>query len=303
MADAIQVKQETSAETQEILAELQNEGHEIEGVAQAPAKTEAPKEEPKKEEPTPETKKDDKTPALDNVETNKPQPKIERTSQYVPVGKHNEERHKRQEAETRAERAEAQAKELADKIKELSSRPVSAENTNEIQAAAKSLAEKHGLDGDFLQEFAETVVGIASKKTVVPAELREEVELLKKERARLEEDHRMKMQEVHFEKELSSVLGEFPELAGHKEDIRQIAFSEENVNVSLRRLALEYIHDHPEVSRAQGRRSAESASNVSAPKAEKVEAYDFENMTEEKFKELNEEELDRYLEWAKAKSR
>ncbi|NBO10134.1 MAG: hypothetical protein EBV25_00890, partial [Methylophilaceae bacterium] len=63
-------------------------------------------------------------------------------------------------------------------------------------------------------------------------------------------------QETGFANEFEEVIKEFPDIKDRKEELKQLAFSEGNVNTSLRRLALEFMHDNPPAK--PGRKTAEA---------------------------------------------
>ena len=264
----MQVPQDTSAETREILKELEAEGK---GTPAA--------EEPKKEEPKAEPEK-----VVEPDKADPPKPaKVEREERFVPVGKHNEERHKRQEAEAKAAEALARAQDLEAKLAATTNKPVS----DTIDIKAKRLAEKHGID----EEFAKDLLAEASPSSALPPDLLNDLKAVKELRAAEEARAREHQQESGFEREFAEVAKEFPELANRKDDLKQLAFSEGNQNTSLRRLAIEFQHDNPS---KPGRKTAETPMQG---RKEVGDVIEFENMTEEQCKELDGEQFDKYVEW------
>lgn len=270
MPENIQAPEEASAETQEILKELEAEGNDIAG-------KEPPVEEPKVEEV--------------KVEEPDPEPKVEekpnREAKFVPVGKHNEERHKRQEAEAEAKAA----KEEADRLRAELAKGKPSES-NDIQEAALKLAEKHGVDVDFAREFAETIVGLSQKRNVLPKEVTEALEIAKQRTAEAEAIVLKNAQETGFEKEFAGIVKDFPDLASQKEAIKQLAFSEGKETIPLRYVALEYLHENPSTP---GRKTVEAP--VKAGESRGVEITDFENLTEEQFAKMSYEEMEKYEAW------
>lgn len=301
MSNDIQAPQEASEETQQILKELQEEGHEIAG-----QKPEEPKDEPKadpqpekkeEEKPAdkPEDKSDDQKP-VDQVDDKKKQPPVDRTTKAVPVGKYNDERHKRQEAEKRAEEAERRAKELEELSNSTSNQP-SKQEMDTIREAAKKVAEKHGYDNaEFIAEFAETIVAEASKRNVLPKEIEAKLKAFDDQRAEQQARDLEVAQETGFNTEFSEVIKEFPDLVDHKDDLKQLAFMEGNEKTALRRLALEYMHDNP----VQGRKTVE------APlpgRTDTTDVIDYNNITEEQFKNLTPKQMDEYMDHLDKKSK
>lgn len=302
MADnAFQAPEEASAETQEILKELETEGRgtpagnepangsespEEKAKAEAEAAEKAAAEAKAKGEADAKAKADAENNGDDGTKKNQ-QP--ERKEKFVPVQKHNEERHKRQEAEARAEEAERKAKELEDRLKVASDKPNGI--SDEIKAAATALAEKHGLEPSFVNELLETTTKITSKQSNLPNEVLADLATLKQAKAEAEEARMEQLQDTAFEKEFADVIKEFPDMADRKEDLKELAFSEGNINTSLRRIALEYRHDNS--LDKPGRKSAEAPVHSK----EKTEVIDFAEMTEDQLKALDGKELDAYLDW------
>ena len=284
MADNAIQAAEASGETLEILKELQAEGHEVQGL-EAPEKVQEEPQEPKKanEAPIEPTEK------VEVPEPEKEKTKTERKPLYVPVGKHNEERHKRQEAEERAAKAAREAEELRAQIAALSSKSAS-QGQDDVREAASKLAEEHGLDAEFVAKFAETVVNMAEKRNSLPKDIAQKLASFEALQARAEAEAQQRAQEKAFEQEFTSVIKEFPELADKKDDLKGLAFTEGNLNTSLRRLALEYVHDNPTI---KGRKTAESSYRSKGPS----EVLDFEAVDEATLKGLEGEKLDQYIAW------
>lgn len=284
MSHDIQAPQDASADTQQILKELEAEGKGTPAGQEPAPKAEPVKAESATPEATEETKADESQADTASAETANKKP--EREAKYVPVSKHNEERHKRQEAERRAEEAERRANELESRN---NSNAASKPSTDNVDARANRLAEKHGLEPDFVKDL---LLEVTPSQTL-PPELQEDIRVVKELRAQQERHAQETAQETHFNSEFGSVIKEFPELADRKEELKQLAFSEGNINTSLRRLALEFRHDNPPDK--PGRRTAEAP--VKASKGDLSEVIDFAEMTEEQFKGLNGEQLAQFEKW------
>ncbi len=304
--NAIQDPSESSAEMQEILNELESEGNTIEGKPEV--KAEEPKPEPKKEpakEPEPVVEEKKPEPPATDPDKKEPENKApQRASKFVPVDKYSDERHKRQDAEARASAAETRAKELEDKINGLGGKP-GGEDLDDVKAAATELAQKHGVDEEFAKDFAEKIVGIASKRNVVPQEIAAQLADLKKAKEEAESARQEIVQEQGFNKEFEDLVKSFETdparssyLAERKDELKQLVFSEGNVNTSLRRIALEYLHDNPPP--APGRKSAEAPVKISRNADDVI---DFAEMTEDQLKALDGENLDKYLDWLDKKQK
>lgn len=275
MEDSIQAPEDASAEMQEIIKELGAEGK------GTPAGQE-PKPEVEKGEPKTEEKPEEVVPEIEDENKNKQKPP-DRQAKFVPVSKYNEERHKRQEIEARAAKAEQDAADLRAKFEANADKP----KQEDITARAKRLADKHNLEEDFIKDLLEE----ATPKHNLPPELADDIKTIKEQRAQLEAQTLAATQETAFTNEFNALLKEFPDLADRKEDLKQLAFSEGNVNTSLRRIAIEYQHDNPS---KPGKRSAESPSKSGGSRTEVI---DFESMTEDQVDKLSGEDFDKFIEW------
>lgn len=297
MADnAIQDPKESSAEMQEILKDLEGQGHTIAGKEPAPAATEPvkpPQEEKKPTDPVkPENKKEG-----DGEEGKKSDKQIvDRTPKSVPVHVHNEERHKRQDAEKRAEEAEKLAAELRAQIAGNANKPTT-EGSDDIKATATQIAEEFGLKPEFVEKFTSTIVKIAEKRNVLPQEITAQLASLKQAEAKAQEVAHAAEQETGFTNEFSDVLKDFPDLADHKEALKELAFTEGNEKIPLRLLALGYLHDNK-----PGRTTAEAPVQTKE-KAGVDDVLDFENMTEDQLKGLSGEKFDLYMTWMEKQGR
>lgn len=287
MADAIQAVQEASAETQEILKELEAEGKgTVPGSEPAPKQEEQPKEpEPKVEEPAkkPEEPKVENTNVDPGTNT---QDKTKRESKYVPVHIHNDERHKRQEAERAAQAAREEAEALRAQLNGNTDKP----KTEELDTKAKRLAEKHGLEPDFIKDLLSEVAPTPSS---LPADVLEDLKAVKELRTNQERQALEQKQETFFNDEFARTVAEFPDLADRKEEFKQLAFSEGKTNIPLRLLALEYRHDNG--LDKPGRKTVEDPIQVSKKGTDAL--IDFANMTEDQLKDLDGPAFDQYLGW------
>lgn len=292
MADAIQVPEGASndPELKDVLDSLKADGHEIVDPSkpseEAPKEPEAPEVKPPEEAPKPEEPKEE-TPAEPKPEAPK------RESKFVPVGKYNEERHKRQELETRAERAEREAQELRERLEEETNRP-SKEAEDELKTTAKQFAEKHGVDEAFVTELFETASKLTTRNTGLPKEVLDDIASIKEVRAQAEAAAQEAAQETGFNHEFDAVLKEFPDLADQKSALKELAFSEGRTNVPLRLIALEYRHDNG--LDARGRKTAEAPVHTK----DKAKVIDYANVTDDQIKTMSLEEFEEYSKYQDA---
>jgi hypothetical protein len=292
MADAIQAPQDASPETQDILKELEAEGAgSPEGNdSNTPEKEEIPEampeeKPPEKSEPAPEKKNET------DGEPKPEKPKApEREPKFVPVGKHNEERHKRQEAEARAAEAEKKAADLEAQIAANTSKPA-----DDVDARSARLAEKLGIE----PELAKAIITETVQPNALSEELQAELKTAKEYRLKAEARERELNDEVFFNRDFDALAKEFPELANRKEELKELAYSEGKNHIPLRDLAIVYMHDNPT---RPGRKTAESPVPMKKD-AEGNGVLDYENITEEQLDAMDGDEFDKYLAWQKSKDR
>lgn len=300
MADVVDKDGEIlDGDTVEALKELESEGHELQDnilkskpEAPKPAEPTPPKAEDKKPvEPNKDdaANKDPKDPNKSD-DPDKGKPKTDRQTRTVPVNVHNEERHKRQEAEKLA--AELQAKLDG---KGVDDKPKSAQTDNDIRKFATDLAEKHGLDAEFLGEFAESIVNMARKGNVLPENITKQLEKFDKISSELETQKTIQEQDQGFNAEYAEILKEFPDLKSDevKDALKEIAFSEGYTATPLRTIAIEYMHDHPV---EKGRKTIEGRDGGGSVSRD-AEVIDFANLTEEQFANLTPAQMDQYDKW------
>lgn len=288
----MQAPQDASPEIQEILKELEAEGKgSVEGKPSAPPEPEP--QAPKPEEPKPEAQKpedaDPKKPADPAKNDN-----IDRTGRFVPVKTHNEERHKRQEAENAAKEAREEAERLRAQLASASGKPEGNNGNDDDFADIRKFADDNGVDPDFAVGLAKAIAAKNPGKAVLPPEIAEQLkslEGLKQVQEQAQAIVHAQKQDAAFDNEFAAVTQEFPDLAGSKEALKQLAFSDGNLNAPLRLLALGYMHDNPQ---RPGRKTAESPLQG---KRDTTEVVDFAAMTEEQFKGLNEEQFTQYEAW------
>jgi hypothetical protein len=258
------------ADTQATLEDLKKQGHEIDGEAKpdAPKAQEAPKAEPAKpaEAPKPEAEKPKEEEPKDEDDTEADKPKVERSVKAVPVRKYNELRHELQEAKKQlAEKQQAE--------KPNASKPDQA-LTPEITDAVKAVAAKHKIeDPSLLLDLANTIAEAVGRKAAIPADILLAAEQWKKSTAAQQE-------ELGFQNDFATVSKEFPQIADHKDKLKELAYTEGNEKTPLRSLAIEYMHDSGMFE--SGRKTAEHATATGTGRG--AEVIDFDNVTDEQFK-------------------
>lgn len=309
MAEANQEGQGSSAEMQEIMAEMRSEGFTFEGDAQAGKEPEAPEPGPQAEGPEDVEKAEEKPeakpePEAEPKEDKRPEAekedKQERTSRYVPVSKHNEERHKRQDAERKAQEAEARYAELKAEIEALKTRQAPQDPAAPVKERIAKIAETHGVDPAFASDLADSLMDGVRSAAQLPQDVAQRLERFEAAQREAELKAQAAKQDLYFEQEFAKAAEEFPALASRKEELKQVAFSEEGAKVPLRYLVLDFIHRNPDAAAPQGRRSAESSSAMSRERRKEQGSEGFEDMTEERLMSLSDAEADRYYAWLKA---
>lgn len=255
-------------ETEEILKELEAEGHSIEG--------KAPKEEPKAEEPKAELPKQEAEPESAKIEDDQ-KPKADRKVQAVPVNKYNEERHKRQEAERKLAELEAQRG------------TPQAEVPSDLKTVATAYAEKHGLDVDSVIDLLDITTKLTPKQTDGLSS--EEVQELRQLREQAKQQAEVAAFDSDFNGVAATLAKEGLDITGHKDQIKQLAYTEGYTSTSLRAIALEYAHDNGLLSK--GRKTFEPKQ---AGRVVESEAIDFDSLTEEQAKALPDDQWEKFVE-------
>lgn len=294
MPQGTESEETLDSETSEILKELEVEGHELAPTADKPA----PKPEAKPEEKKPEAEKPkEEAPKAKEEEDKDKKPEAkpaDRTVRAVPVHKFNEQRHELQD--TKKALAERDAK-IAELEKTLSSKdggkPTTQEEVSDIRKTAKAIAEKHGLDEEFVSEFADAMVKLAkTDRNVLPKDISDKLavlDTLQKERAEQTEE-RM------FNDDFDKVAKEFPALADKKDSIKEIAYTEGNERIPLRAIAIQFLHDNP-VPQPKGKTAEDGQPGAGRDAGEVI---DFDHVTEEQMKDPN-FPLEKFMEFQEKK--
>lgn len=249
-----------------VLAELEKEGNEIEGKKQLELKKEEtpiiPKEEVK------ETPKEEK-----------PEEKPHRQPTMV-------EAWKLKVAEDQKASLEKDLTDLKAKVEDLFKQkaPITKEQKTEIQDDIKAIADEAGVDADFLTKFADTILKKAKPSEDIQKtlkEFQEEKELAKQENLFSKE----------FEADVLPIVEEY-NLSGQalsqlKKSIKDFAFSETYAKVPLKEIF----------------KLKEDTFELKAPKKSsegkgikhRSENVDLDNLDEEKFKNLTDEQIEKFV--------
>lgn len=245
------------------LAELEKEGHVVEG--KEPPET---KEEPKAPTPPKEEVKEE--------EPAKEEPKPERTPQMV-------ETWKLRVAEEQKAALQAKLDELT-KQKDPVNKTQAIAITEDVEAIIKE-AEANGTDGTFLRKLAASIIS----KAQPPAEIVQTLESLKKER---ELEKQLNVYQAEFEKDVLPLVKEYnlPDTALLKlrQTLKDYAFSETYAKVPLREI---FKIKEGELDLKAPKRSSESK----GVKARASDVVDLNNLDEEAFGKLTPAQIEQFV--------
>ena len=226
-----------------------------------------PQEPEVKPEPTPEPEVKEESPKPEPEEAKAERPA--RKSNFIPVQKANQWRHEANEAKAKAAELERQVAELRaaqEKAKEA-----------DLDTLAKEIAGE--------EASPEVVKRILAATKPKPTEELQSVLALKQ---KLEEQ----AEEAAFKQDLSTVLAKHPELRGHEESLREIAYAEGNERIPLDLLAYRL---KEELNLTVAPPSAEGKSS----QAKAAPGLDFANMSDDELDKLSDADMDKYIEWVK----
>lgn len=267
----------TSKDTDAKLVEMKEMGIINDDEGLLPETKEEPKEEPKEEIKEPETKEPEtKEPeTLDKKEEIRPQ---ERTPQYVPVNKYNELRHSIKDLKSELE-------DYKSKYEEISKQPT-AEIKTSIDEISSTLAEKHGLDQDFVKDLMSETTRLSTPQ--IPDDVKVKLDLL-------DQQAQVQSQLKAFEEDYQKVSDEFGDLTeADKKEIQRLAFTRGYETTPIRTLAIQYKYENPKKETVEG--SGGGRSNR--------EILDLDNMSEEDLEKLdpNSDAFEQFRQRGKQKS-
>ena len=253
------------------LAELQAEGNEIKD--HQPVNDEGESEEQPKETPK-ETPKEE--PKEDPVEP--------RTPTMV-------EAWKLKVAEDQKASAVKQVEDLQARLEELSKQksPVTDKQTEDITDEIRAIAEESGVDSNFLEKFANTIIKKSEAKNQIPSDIAETIQNL---RAEQELARQEKLYQEEFIKDIEPLVKEQyglsdTALSKLRSQLKDMAFSETYAKVPLAKI-LKAELDSFELKEAK--RSSEGK----GIKVRSNEVVDMDNLTEDQLDNLTPEQLEQF---------
>jgi len=190
-------------------------------------------------------------------------------------------------AEDQKDSAIKQAQELQAKIEELSKQksPVTETQRVELSDEIKTLAEESGVDENFLNKFADTIL----KKAKPSEDISKIVQSLTEERELVKQEN---LYSQEFAKDIEPLVKEQyglsdTALSQLKTQLKDLAFSETYAKVPLSKI-LKAEFD------TLGIKEPKRSSEGKAIKVRSNEVVDFDNLTEEQFEALSPEKLEEF---------
>lgn len=282
------VSSPVSDTTKQVLESLKAEGHEIEenrpaqfGDDEQVIETEI---EAKKEEPTPE-------PAPE-VKPEEKQAKPEREHSFVPAWKLKVAEDQKAKAEARHQEALAEIERLSRKTEMTHS------EKQDLSDEISSLADEYGVDKGFLSRLEKSILA----KSSTPKEITEKLKELDVIKAEINKKHEETAYSQEFDKDIIPLIrAENPEISESalsqiKDILKTYAYSEEYGKLPLSKIYKAEREGLPIPAPAPRKKSAESSRSGTIRANDDI---DFDNMTEEQFKNLPGEKM---LEFARYKA-
>lgn len=262
-----------SVEAQAI-AELEKEGHVVEGKEPAPAESVKepvpPKEEPKVEAPKPEVKVEEKKP--------------DRSPKMV-------ETWKLKVAEDQKENLEKELTDLKAKVEELSKQkaPITQAQSEDIKEEIARLAKDKDVDVEFLTGFADSILKRAETKYKPSVDVET---TLKKLQEKQQLDEELSSYSSEFDKDVTPLLAEY-QLSGEalsqlKSTLRDYAFSETYAKVPLKEI---FAIKQAEFNLSVPKKSSEGK----GIKTRATDVVDIDNMSEEDFAKLPADKIEEFV--------
>lgn len=281
-------------EGKEVLDELEKEGFEIAGREKPaeiiPEEKPTPKPEVKSPDETKPEEKPEAKPELKPEEKPTPKPEekpVDRKVQHVPLPKYLD--------------TERQLKEANEKIAELSkagAKP-SEEKIADATEAVKTLVDKFGYDEENAKQLVEVFKHMIPGQTISPEvkKAMEALPLLDKMRSDLEAQQETAAFDQDFSK---SVLANFPHLDKYKDQIKEMAYSEDYAKTPLRAVALAFM-DAEGISQKQADVITSEKPGGGSNKG--AETIDFDNITDDQFNKLTPDQQDKFFAHQEAKEK
>lgn len=255
-----------------VLAELEKEGHVIEGKEPSP----------KEPEKVPETPKEEPAKAKEDLIENPKKP--DRSPTMVEAWKLHT-------AESQKDKLAKEVAELSAKLEEVSKQktPVTIEQSQDIKEEIAKLAKDKDVDVEFLTGFADSILKKAESKYKTSSDIEKTVQQLK-EKTELAEE--LAAYGAEFEKDVLPILGEY-QLTGEalskiKETLKGYAFSETYAKVPLKEI---FTLKMSELNLSIPKKSSEGK----AIKGRASDTVDVDNISEEDFSKLSPEKVEEFM--------
>lgn len=280
MSKTIEGAPAPKSEVEQALAELEKEGHTIEG-REAPAPKEEPKEVAKDEEPKDEPKDAPKDEPKDKPEDEPKKP--ERTPTMV-------EAWKLEVATSQNEKNKTLVAELSAKLEEINKQkaPVTQVQKDDIAAEIKALAGDKEVDVEFLTKFAENLLTKAEAKYKPAADAIKTIDDFKQKQM-LEGE--LNEYSKEFDKDVLPLVKDLnlsdTTLSDLKKSLRDIAFSETYAKVPLKEI---FAIKQSTFNLTAPKKSSEGK----GPKGRATEVVDLDNMSEEDFGKLTPAQVEEF---------
>ena len=161
------------------------------------------------------------------------------------------------------------------------------EVTPDFDDTASKLAEKHGLDADFIKDLMSSVK--QSVSPTLPDDIQSKLDLL-------DQQAKSQTQLKEFENDYQKISEEFNDLSEKdKREIQRLAFTRGYETTPIRTIAIQYLHDNPSRATVEGETRGKSAKHI----------VDFDNMTEEDLQKISPDspEFEQFLKRLDSKSK
>jgi len=193
-------------------------------------------------------------------------------------------------AEDQKESAIKQAQELQAKLEKLSEQnsPITSKQKEDIADDIKAIAEESGVDADFLEKFANTILKKAESKVSVASDMATKLNQLIEAQELAKQEA---MYDREFAKEIEPLVKEQyglsdTALSQMKNQLKDLAFSETYMKVPLAKI---FKAEFDSFGIKEPKRSSEGK----GVKVRSGEVIDLDNLTEEQFNSLSDEQIEK----------
>lgn len=258
--------EELDEATQEVLAEMEKEGHEIDQPAKSEEKPEVkedPKPTPKEEKPEEPKPKDSEKPEAEKPKEEEPEtPRKPRSVKMVPAWKLEIEKQKGEKLAADLEKARNAPPAPAPNVPE-APKP----STQKLDSAIKKWADKTGVDEADVRELTNAILDGFKPQTELPKEILDQLADLKKFKDTQENSFNEASEMAEYGKEferdiLPLVKAKYPDVSDAKigelkAKLATIAFTEEYAKLPLKKIFLAEQDGFSDVLPAESKPSAE----------------------------------------------